>query len=104
MIVAREKHCNELARVWAGTGRQEVLGGRMQAPGSSDHAASWQKEATSKRSTRVQQKRSSLGNNEHLAGTGRLEVLEGARKARRYARTPAVSLRSTCWIVAKVEK
>ena len=36
MIVAGEKHCNGLARVWAGTGRQEVLGGRMQAPGSSD--------------------------------------------------------------------
>ena len=36
MIVAEEKHCNELAWVWAGIGRQEVLGGRMQAPGSSD--------------------------------------------------------------------
>ena len=36
MIVAGEKQCNGLARVWAGTGRQEVLGGRMQAPGSSD--------------------------------------------------------------------
>ena len=61
MILAGEKHCNELARVWAGTGRQEVLGGRMQAPGSSDHAASWQKEATSKRSTRVQRNDSGSG-------------------------------------------
>jgi hypothetical protein len=61
MIVAEEKHCIGLARFWAGTGRQEVLGRRMQAPGSSDHAASWHKEATSKRSTRVQRNDSGSG-------------------------------------------
>ena len=100
MSVAGEKHCNELARVWAGTGRQEVLGGRMQAPGSSDHAASWHKEATSKRSTRVHKNDPRSGITSIWLARGRQEVLEGGRKPRRYARIHAMYF----GVVAGLEK